>query len=700
MPIISASDSMDQPVTKLKGVGPKVAEKLARLELRTIQDVLFHLPLRYQDRTRVCPIGALRDGMEISIEGQVEHTEVVFRRRRMLLCRVADGSGAILLRFFHFNKYQSESLSMGVSIRCFGEARRGPQTMEMVHPEYRLLLDDQSSDEQVVEVEETLTPIYPTTEGVHQLTLRRLTDEVLLQVAGVHELLPIESADDPNFPGLADALHFLHRPPPDADVALLQEGLHPAQQRLAFEELLAHQLSMLTMRARAAAHSALPFDVPGKLGQQFLANLGFEMTAAQQRVNKEIRKDLLRSNPMMRLVQGDVGSGKTVVAAMACLQAVEAGFQAVVMAPTEILAEQHHQSFRHWLEPMGIGMAWLSGKQKAAPRREMRARIKSGEAAVIVGTHALFQNDVEFSHLALIVVDEQHRFGVHQRMALREKGETEGHYPHQLIMTATPIPRTLAQTAYADLDVSVIDELPPGRKPIDTVAMSQAKRSKVVEHVAAACREGQQCYWVCTLVEESEALNCEAAEVTYAKLQEALEDLRIGLVHGRLKPAEKEKVMQAFNAGELDLLVATTVIEVGVDVPNASLMIIDNAERLGLSQLHQLRGRVGRGSEKSSCVLLYQSPLSENGHKRIRALRETNDGFKIAQIDLELRGPGELLGTRQTGLMQFRIADLARDGMLIPRVTTAATKLMKESPSSVEPLIRRWIGGKARYREV
>jgi ATP-dependent DNA helicase RecG len=415
---------------------------------------------------------------------------------------------------------------------------------------------------------------------------------VLLQVSGVHELLPVESADDPNFPGLADAILFLHRPPPDADVALLQEGLHPAQQRLAFEELLAHQLSMLTMRARAAAHSALPFDVPGQLGKQFLANLGFKMTAAQQRVNEEIRQDLLRSSPMMRLVQGDVGSGKTVVAAMACLQAVEAGFQAVVMAPTEILAEQHHQSFSSWLEPMNIGMAWLSGRQKAAQRREMLARIKSGEAAVIVGTHALFQNDVEFAHLALIVVDEQHRFGVHQRMALREKGETEGHYPHQLIMTATPIPRTLAQTAYADLDVSVIDELPPGRKPIDTVAMNQSRRAKVVEHVAAACREGRQCYWVCTLVEESEALNCEAAEVTYTNLQEALEDLRIGLVHGRLKPAEKEKVMQAFKAGELDLLVATTVIEVGVDVSNASLMIIDNAERLGLSQLHQLRGRV------------------------------------------------------------------------------------------------------------
>ena len=689
------SDPMNLSVTTLKGVGPRVAEKLTRLELHTLQDVLFHLPLRYQDRTRVCPIGALREGMEIVIEGQVEHTEVVFRRRRMLLCRVADGSGAILLRFFYFNKQQSESLRAGVSVRCFGEIRRGSQTMEMVHPEYRLQLDDQ-----IAEVEETLTPIYPTTEGVHQLSLRRLTDEALIQVDRVHELLPMEGTEDPAFPGLADALLFLHRPPPDADVALLQEGLHPAQQRLAFEELLAHQLSMLTMRARVAAHSALPFDVPGHLGKHFLANLDFEMTVAQQRVNEEIRQDQLRSHPMMRLVQGDVGSGKTVVAAMACLQAVEAGFQAVVMAPTEILAEQHHQSFSGWLQPMNIGMAWLSGKQKAAQRREMLARIKSGEAAVIIGTHALFQNDVEFKHLALIVVDEQHRFGVHQRMALREKGESEGAYPHQLIMTATPIPRTLAQTAYADLDVSVIDELPPGRKPIETVAMSQSRRSKVVEHVAAACREGRQCYWVCTLVDESEALNCEAAEVTYTKLQEALSDLRIGLVHGRLKPAEKETVMQAFKVGELDLLVATTVIEVGVDVPNASLMIIDNAERLGLSQLHQLRGRVGRGSEQSSCVLLYQAPLSENGRKRIRALRETNDGFKIAQIDLELRGPGELLGTRQTGLMQFRIADLSRDKQLIPRVSNVAVKLMKKSPAIAEALMQRWIGGKSRYREV
>jgi ATP-dependent DNA helicase RecG len=692
MPI---SDPMDQPVTTLKGVGPKVAEKLARLELRTLQDVLFHLPLRYQDRTRVCPIGALREGMEIVIEGQVEHTEIVFRRRRMLLCRVADGSGAILLRFFYFNKQQSESLRAGVGLRCFGEVRRGPQTLEMVHPEYRLQLGDK-----IVDVEETLTPIYPTTEGVHQLTLRRLTDEALLQVAGVHELLPMDCAGDPNFPALADALRFLHRPPPDANVALLQEGMHPAQQRLAFEELLAHQLSMLTLRARAAAYSAFPLDISGSLRERFLTNLPFKLTAAQQRVNTDIQQDLLQPHPMMRLVQGDVGSGKTVVAAMACLQAIEAGFQAVVMAPTEILTEQHYQSFRHWLEPLNIDIAWLSGKQKAAQRREMLALIKSGQAGVIVGTHALFQGDVEFAHLALIVVDEQHRFGVHQRMALREKGEREGRYPHQLIMTATPIPRTLAQTAYADLDVSVIDELPPGRKPIDTVAMSQARRAKVVEHVAAACRAGQQCYWVCTLVEESEALQCEAAEVTYAKLQEALADLHIGLVHGRLKPAEKEVVMQAFKAGELDLLVATTVIEVGVDVPNASLMIIDNAERLGLSQLHQLRGRVGRGSEKSSCVLLYQAPLSENGRKRIKALRETNDGFKIAQIDLELRGPGELLGTRQTGLMQFRIADLARDKALISQVTAVAIKLMAESPGWVEPLIRRWIGGKSRYREV
>jgi ATP-dependent DNA helicase RecG len=686
---------MDQPVTTLKGVGSKVAEKLARLELRTVQDVLFHLPLRYQDRTRIYPIGALREGMEIVIEGQVEHTEIVFRRRRMLLCRVADGSGAILLRFFYFNKQQSESLRAGVGLRCFGEVRRGPQTLEMVHPEYRLQLSDQ-----IVDVEETLTPIYPTTEGVHQLTLRRLTGEALLQVAGVHELLPIDCTGDPDFPALADALRFLHRPPPDANVALLQEGMHPAQQRLAFEELLAHQLSMLTMRARAAAYSAFPLDVSGSLREHFLANLPFELTAGQQRVNTDIQKDLLRPHPMMRLVQGDVGSGKTVVAAMACLQAIEAGFQAVVMAPTEILTEQHQQSFRHWLEPLNIEIAWLSGKQKATQRREMLALIKSGQAGVIVGTHALFQGDVEFAHLALIVVDEQHRFGVHQRMALREKGEREGRYPHQLIMTATPIPRTLAQTAYADLDVSVIDELPPGRHPIDTVAMSQSRREKVVKHVAAACRAGQQCYWVCTLVEESEALQCEAAEVTYAKLQEVLVDLRIGLVHGRLKPAEKEVVMQAFKAGELDLLVATTVIEVGVDVPNASLMIIDNAERLGLSQLHQLRGRVGRGSEKSSCVLLYQAPLSENGRKRIEALRETNDGFKIAQIDLELRGPGELLGTRQTGLMQFRIADLARDKDLISQVTTVAVKLMAELPGSVEPLIQRWIGGKSRYRDV
>lgn len=689
------SQALLRSVTDLKGVGPKMAEKLQRLNILTIQDVLFHLPLRYQDRTRVCPIGALRDRMETVIEGQVEHTEVVLNRRRMMLCRVSDGSGSLLLRFFHFNEQQRKALSQGVQLRCFGEARRGFDVMEMVHPEYRL-----QSAGAVHDVEENLTPVYATTEGVHQLTLRKLIDEALPYVAHVQEWLDESLLGHMTVTRLADAVRFLHRPPPDTDTQLLLEGTHPVQQRLAFEELLAHQLSLLQLRRAARLHSAPEFSVPGVSSQQFLSTLPFSLTGAQQRVLSEIQADQCRPHPMMRLVQGDVGSGKTVVAALACLQAAESGYQAAVMAPTEILAEQHLQNFSRWFGPLGITVAWLSGKQKAAQRREMRALLESGEAAVAVGTHALFQDDIQFHRLGLVVVDEQHRFGVHQRLALRQKGEGDGRYPHQMIMTATPIPRTLAQTAYADLDLSVIDELPPGRKPVKTVAMNNVRRADVVARVAKACRTGQQCYWVCTLVETSEVLQCEAAEITQVSLQEALPDLKVGLVHGRLKPDEKIAVMQAFKAGEIQLLVATTVIEVGVDVPNATLMVIENSERLGLSQLHQLRGRVGRGDRQSSCVLLYQQPLSQTGRKRIDAMRQTHDGFLIAQIDLELRGPGELLGTRQTGLAQLKVADLNRDAALIPRATAAAAAVIENFPEAVAPLMQRWVGDNAQYREV
>ena len=687
-----ATDPAETPVTELKGVGPALAEKLARLGLHTLQDLLFHLPLRYEDRTRVHPIGTLREGSHVMIEGEVLHAEQVQRRRRMLLVTVGDGSGRLTLRFFHFSQRQRQGFRAGERLRAFGEVRRGPTGLEMVHPEYRLF-----GQGEPLPLDDRLTPVYPATEGVQQPTLRRLTDLALAQVAAVAELLPAGIAGPWR---LADALRYVHRPPPDADTALLAQGRHPAQQRLAFEELLAHQLGLLQLRHSARHQPAPPIRPSGALSEPFLAALPFRPTAAQRRVTEEILHDLARPWPMLRLVQGDVGSGKTLVAALACLAAVEAGQQAAVMAPTEILAEQHYQTLSQWFLPLGVQVAWLSGRQRSAERRRMRELLAGGTAAVAVGTHALFQEDIAFHRLGLVVIDEQHRFGVHQRLALRQKGERDGLQPHQLIMTATPIPRTLAMTAYADLDVSVIDELPPGRQPVTTVALSNARRDEVVAHVAEACRGGQQCYWVCTLVEESEALQAEAAEATRDRLQAALPDLRIGLVHGRMKPADKEAVMRAFKARELDLLVATTVIEVGVDVPNASLMIIENAERLGLSQLHQLRGRIGRGTRRSHCVLLYQPPLSDSGRRRLQAMRETSDGFRIAEIDLELRGPGELLGTRQTGLLQLRVADLGRDAALVPRVTQAARRLLAERPADAERLIRRWLGDRLRYRQV
>jgi ATP-dependent DNA helicase RecG len=686
----------EQPVTLLKGVGARSAQKLARLQIESLQDLLFHLPLRYQDRTRIQAIGSLQRGDQVVIEGEVDLAEIKFGRRRSLLVRISDGTGGIILRFFYFSNAQRQALARGVRLRCFGEVRNGPNSLEMVHPEYQRIDPDEP-----MQTEEALTPIYPTTEGVHQLTLRGLIPQALKTLqenpAGLQELLPETLVDDLPVVSLQQALRYLHSPPPDADQQELLAGRHPAQQRLVFEELLAHQISLRKLRSQHQRIKASVLPIQSDLKQRLMDDLPFALTSAQSRVIDEIGQDLARAYPMQRLVQGDVGAGKTIVSAMAAVQAIAAGCQVALMAPTELLAEQHLRSFSQWLEPLGVEIAWLTGRMKGKARNQVLEVIASGQAQMIVGTHALFQDDVVFDDLGLVIIDEQHRFGVHQRLALREKGSRQGHAPHQLIMTATPIPRTLAMTAYADLDISVIDSLPPGRKPVTTAVISDQRRQEVVERVRAACAEGRQAYWVCTLIEESEALQCQAAEESARLLTEALPELRVGLVHGRIKPDQKEQIMGQFKAGKLDLLIATTVIEVGVDVPNASLMIIENAERLGLAQLHQLRGRVGRGSAESHCVLMYHAPLSLNAKTRLGILRESSDGFYIAQKDLEMRGPGEVLGTRQTGEMQLRIADLVRDQDLLDDVRQAAEMMLQEHPLASERLIDRWLGQREDY---
>ncbi|OEC47557.1 ATP-dependent DNA helicase RecG [Pseudomonas sp. 1D4] len=684
------------PVTALKGVGEALAEKLARVGLENLQDILFHLPLRYQDRTRVVPIGALRPGQDAVIEGQVTGADVVMGKRRSLLVRLHDGSGSLSLRFYHFSNAQRDGLKRGTQLRCYGEVRPGASGLEIYHPEYRALNGDEPPP-----VEQTLTPIYPTTEGLTQQRLRNLSQLALARL-GPHSLpdwLPDELARDYRLGPLDEAIRYLHRPPPDADLEELAEGRHWAQHRLAFEELLTHQLSLQRLREQQRAQAAPELPPAKDLPRRYLANLGFQPTGAQQRVAAEIAYDLAQPEPMLRLVQGDVGAGKTVVAALAALQALEAGYQVALMAPTEILAEQHYLNFSKWLEPLGIEVAWLAGKLKGKARAAALERIAAG-APMVVGTHALFQDEVTYRRLALVIIDEQHRFGVQQRLALRCKGIDGRLSPHQLIMTATPIPRTLAMSAYADLDTSILDELPPGRTPVNTVLVADNRREEVIERVRAACHEGRQAYWVCTLIEESEELTCQAAETTYKELSLALGDLRVGLIHGRMKAPEKAAVMDTFKRGELQLLVATTVIEVGVDVPNASLMIIENPERLGLAQLHQLRGRVGRGSAASHCVLLYHPPLSQLGRERLGIMRETCDGFVIAEKDLELRGPGEMLGTRQTGLLQFKVADLMRDADLLPAVRDAAQALMERWPQHVSPLLERWLRHGQQYGQV
>ena len=682
-------------MTTLRGVGAALAERLARLGVVRVADLLFVLPLRYEDRTRVVPLGTLAPGTRAAVEGEVQLTEVAYRGRRQLLTRISDGSGMLTLRFFYFSASQQANLARGTRLRAFGEVRRGPLGLEMVHPEYRRL------SAAAAPLEETLTPIYPTTEGVPQGRLRALVQEALraLGRAALPDLLP-RGTLPPGLPGLHEALAYVHAPPREVRLAELASGRHPAQRRLAFEELLAHQLTLRLRKRAVKTDPALPLADVGGAEARFLERLPFTLTRAQARALAEVDADLGAAAPMVRLVQGDVGCGKTVVAAAAAARAAGSGAQAALMAPTELLAEQHWRAFHEWFKPLGETVALLSGGQPARARRSALAAIAAGEVRVVVGTHALFQEGIDFAQLALVIVDEQHRFGVQQRLKLAEKGQRAGRLPHQLIMTATPIPRTLAMTAYADLDISVIDELPPGRTPVQTVVVSEERRPEVVARIVAACRAGRQVYWVCPLIDESDELRAQAAEETAAQLTAALPGVRVGLVHGRMPPAAKDQAMLAFKAGRIQVLVATTVIEVGVDVPNATLMVIENAERMGLAQLHQLRGRVGRGTEASSCVLLYRAPLSELARERLKVIRESCDGFEIARRDLELRGPGELLGTRQTGLAQLKVADLMRDADLLPRVQETAEQLLVAHPEAIAALAERWIGAGERYGRV
>ncbi len=668
-----------------------MAAKLKQLGLQQVRDLAFHLPYRYEDRTKITPIRSITDGSHVQVEATVLSAKVVIRRQRMLTAQLSDDTGILTVRLFRFFPNQKKLLEPGTTLRVFGEARIGFSGIEMAHPELVRIAD-------APPLPETLDPIYPATEGLGQSVLRRIVAQALAQVA----------ADEPDIAGpwlpdelgelnLADALDAVHHPKSRDETRLLQ-GTHPAQVRLALEELLAHRLCLRILRAnkRSQISPALPANEPAS--EKLKKQLPFKLTTAQARVIQEIGADLTKTEPMMRLLQGDVGSGKTVVAAAAVVQAAAAGYQSAVAAPTEILAEQHFRTLSTWLKPLNMDVVFLTGKLKAQARRDAMERAALG-ADLIVGTHALMQDNVVFQRLGLAIVDEQHRFGVHQRLALKNKAE-DGTVPHQLIMTATPIPRTLAMTAYADLDVSTLDELPPGRQPIHTVVMSSARRPEIIQRVAKACADGQQVYWVCTLVEESESIAAQAAADTAEQLAEELPDLSVGLVHGRLKAPDKEAAMMAFKGGETQLLVATTVIEVGVDVPNATVMIVENAERLGLSQLHQLRGRVGRGSKKSACVLMYQPPLGETAKRRLDIMRRSNDGFEIAREDLEIRGPGEVLGTRQTGAAEFRVANLQRDASLLATVSDTAEQILADDPQAAQALVERWVGEALSYAQV
>lgn len=673
----------------IKGVTKPVLARLGKLGLQTVEDLLLHLPLRYVDETHLTPIRDLRIGEQAQVEGEIIHAETQYRPRKALIGQLQDDDGGLLhLRFLHFYPSQVAMLKPGARIRAFGEARPGFFGMEMVHPQCRAAREDSP-------LSDALTPVYPTTAGLSQATLRKLVAWAL-QHADLSETLPGDMYSALELPTFFESLNFLHNPPPEAHLESLQQRSHDAWRRLAFDELLAQQLSMRRHHARRRMLGAPQLEPQRHLTTALLQALPFELTKAQKKVWLEISNDLAQPHPMQRLLQGDVGSGKTIISALAALQAVENGWQAALMAPTEILAEQHYCKLNDWLTPLGVHVAWLTGTQAKSAREASLAAVSSGAAQVAVGTHALFQEQVQFTRLGLAVIDEQHRFGVHQRLALRQKGQQ----PHQLMMSATPIPRTLAMSYYADLDVSVIDELPPGRTPVATKLVSDARREEVLTRVREACRQGRQAYWVCPLIEESEALQLKTALETYEQLTDSLPELHIGLVHGRMKPAEKQAVMQAFTCNEVQLLVATTVIEVGVDVPNASLMVIEHAERMGLSQLHQLRGRVGRGSAQSACILLYQAPLSEAARARLKIIYENTDGFEIARADLQLRGPGEFLGIRQSGVPMLKIADLERDADLLEAARNTADRLLREQPQVAELHLKRWLARAEDYVKV
>lgn len=676
------------PILDLKGIRPLQQERLAYLGINTVQDLLLHLPIRYENRTQIIPIANLNLGKLVLIEGTIRYGKINSGRRKSLLVLIADDSGSILLRFFNFNYLHRTALQPGVRLRCYGEVRQGPNSLEIVHPEYQLL-----DTNQPIKNNTTLTPVYSTTEGLHQLHWRTWIEQALelltINPQRMPELLPIELPIEISLWPLLPALKLLHNPPADVDTIAINEYRHPAQQRLAFEELLAHQISMRRLRLNNRNAHAPILANNNALGYQFVAQLPFQLTTAQQRVINEIAIDLARSQPMLRLLQGDVGAGKTMVAIMAALQAIESGYQVALMVPTELLAEQHQRCIRDWLAPLGIEVAWLK-RQRDRQRRRILENLASNQPLFVVGTHALIQNDVNFASLGLVIIDEQHRFGVHQRLALRAKGIRNGFTPHQLVMTATPIPRSLAITAYADLDISILDEQPAGRGHVITAVVPDSRRDEVIAKVRAACTTGRQAYWICTLIDESDSLQYQAAETTAALLQQVLQGIKVGLVHGRMKPAQREAVMAEFKLGTIGLLVATTVIEVGLDVANASLIIIENPERLGLAQLHQLRGRVGRGSIESHCLLMYHTPLAASAAGRLRIIRSTNDGFAIARQDLELRGPGELLGTRQAGEVQFKIADLIRDQNLLELAQVTADWMLKNWPNETLALEARW----------
>ena len=690
----SSSASPLTPHPSLSFATPLVQQKLARIGIRQLSDLVTHLPLRYEDETRIVSIHEALSGDTVQVEGTVVETQIKFRPGRQLISEIDDGSGRLVMRFFNFYPSQKNALAPGAKVRVMGEIRQGFFGAEMVHPRFRVLRGE-------APLPQALTPVYPTTAGLGQDVLRKLAARALAQ-ADLADALPQPVIKKLKLLPLDEAIRVLHNPAPDADGQALLDGTHPAWRRVKFDELLAQQLSMRLhheRRNRVRAHPLLQYS---NMSRALLAAVPFKLTRAQIRVLTEIRTDLTRPHPMQRLLQGDVGSGKTIVAALAALQAIESGYQAAVMAPTEILAEQHFRKFTAWLAPLGVEVAWLAGSLKKKEREKALMDIASGKAALTVGTHALFQDEVTFSKLGLAIVDEQHRFGVHQRLALRQKGSRAGQaiQPHQLMMSATPIPRTLAMSYYADLDVSVIDELPPGRMPVLTKLLSDTRRNDVIQRVREACLAGRQAYWVCPLIEESETLQLQTAIDTYQGLLATFPELRVGLVHGRLPNQDKANVMAAFQASAIKLLVATTVIEVGVDVPNASLMVIEHAERMGLSQLHQLRGRVGRGSQSSVCILLYQNPLSQNARERLRIIFENTDGFEIARHDLRLRGPGELLGARQSGVPMLRFADLEKDADLLEAARNLAPQFLREHPANADLHLQRWLGGRQELLKV